>query len=418
MKLITRILTIVAVVALSANVYASDETITDQLVMPGSTSGLLIHKAAAVTTSWDATWPATAGTSTYVLTTDGAGVFSWAAPGLSSALTTNNIFVGVGGVATDVPMSLDATIAASGAVTISAGAIDNGKVDASAAIDYSKLAALTDGSFLVGNGSAVATVVAPSGDVTFDNTGAFSYTALSIVNADVSASAAIDYSKLATLTSGNILVGSAGNAATSVAMSGDMTMANTGAISFNGAVIVNADVNASAAIAHSKMAALTANEAMVTDGSGFATTATGVSATEVGYLNGVTSAIQTQIDAIAGGSSWTKTNKTFSDFGTEEITLIAMSAGDTIESVIIDVTTLFSGGDCVGDTLEVGVTSDTDKYTTAFTADSAGRKHAIVLDSFTGATNITLTGDCATSGTFDTTIAGVVDVYTKSSSLP
>ena len=61
--------------------------------------------------------------------------------------------------------------------------------------------------------------------------------------------------------------------------------------------IENADIKAAAAIAVNKLAALTASEAVVTDGSGFLTTATGVSATEVGYLNGVTSAIQTQMDA-------------------------------------------------------------------------------------------------------------------------
>jgi microcystin-dependent protein len=48
------------------------------------------------------------------------------------------------------------------------------------------------------------------------------------VNADVNASAAIAFSKLAALTSANILVGSAGNVATSIAMSGDVTIGNTG----------------------------------------------------------------------------------------------------------------------------------------------------------------------------------------------
>lgn len=49
-----------------------------------------------------------------------------------------------------------------------------------------------------------------------------------IANADISASAAISFSKLASLTSTNILVGSAGNVATSVTMSGDITISNTG----------------------------------------------------------------------------------------------------------------------------------------------------------------------------------------------
>jgi hypothetical protein len=82
----------------------------------------------------------------------------------------------------------------------------------------------------------------------------------SVVNADISASAAIAYSKLN-------LVGA----------------------------IVNADINASAAIAVSKLAAVTASRALVSDGSGFIAPAT-TTATELGYVNGVTSAIQTQID--------------------------------------------------------------------------------------------------------------------------
>jgi hypothetical protein len=49
-----------------------------------------------------------------------------------------------------------------------------------------------------------------------------------IVNADIKATAAIDFSKLAALTSGNILVGNASNVAASVAMSGDITISNAG----------------------------------------------------------------------------------------------------------------------------------------------------------------------------------------------
>ena len=69
--------------------------------------------------------------------------------------------------------------------------------------------------------------------------------------------------------------------------------------------IENADIKAAAAIAVNKLAALTVSELVVTDGSGFLTTSSGVSATEAGYLNGVTSAIQTQLDArlpLAGGT--------------------------------------------------------------------------------------------------------------------
>lgn len=51
-----------------------------------------------------------------------------------------------------------------------------------------------------------------------------------VTNAKVNAAAAIDFSKLAALPSGQMLVGSAGNVATAVAMSGDATLAATGAV--------------------------------------------------------------------------------------------------------------------------------------------------------------------------------------------
>ena len=59
--------------------------------------------------------------------------------------------------------------------------------------------------------------------------------------------------------------------------------------------LVNADIKASAAIAFSKMADLTASRALVSDGNGDVSVSA-VTSTEVGYLDGVTSAIQTQIN--------------------------------------------------------------------------------------------------------------------------
>ena len=49
-----------------------------------------------------------------------------------------------------------------------------------------------------------------------------------IVNADVNSSAAIAHSKLASMSSGNILVGSSGSVPTSVAVTGDVTISNAG----------------------------------------------------------------------------------------------------------------------------------------------------------------------------------------------
>lgn len=80
-----------------------------------------------------------------------------------------------------------------------------------------------------------------------------------IVNANVDAAAAIAYSKL------NL-----------------------------SASIVNADIASGAAIAFTKMEALTASRALVSDGSGVVSTSA-VTATELGYVSGVTSSIQTQL---------------------------------------------------------------------------------------------------------------------------
>lgn len=67
--------------------------------------------------------------------------------------------------------------------------------------------------------------------------------------------------------------------------------------------IENADIKAAAAIAVNKLAAVTVSRALVSDGSGFVSAATTTS-TEIGYVNGVTSAIQTQLDAKLATSAY------------------------------------------------------------------------------------------------------------------
>ncbi|MFT3912233.1 MAG: hypothetical protein QM737_22590 [Ferruginibacter sp.] len=95
-----------------------------------------------------------------------------------------------------------------------------------------------------------------------------------------------------------------GSGSTSVALTiGASKVTNSmlaGSIAYSklnlGTSIVNADINGSAAIALSKLATVTASKALVSDGSGVIT-ASSVTSTELGYLSGVTSAIQTQISA-------------------------------------------------------------------------------------------------------------------------
>lgn len=86
---------------------------------------------------------------------------------------------------------------------------------------------LTDGHIFVGNAQNIATDVAMTGDVTISNAGVTAITAGAIVNADINAAAAIAYSKLATMATGSILLGNAG-VPTATAMSGDITIGATG----------------------------------------------------------------------------------------------------------------------------------------------------------------------------------------------
>lgn len=92
---------------------------------------------------------------------------------------------------------------------------------------------LTNAHIFVGNASNVATDVAVSGDLSVVNTGAFTITNGAVTNAKVAAGAAIDFSKLAALPSADLLVGSGANVATAVAASGDVSLANTGAFTVN-----------------------------------------------------------------------------------------------------------------------------------------------------------------------------------------
>ena len=90
---------------------------------------------------------------------------------------------------------------------------------------------------------------------------------LEITNADISASAAIAYSKLATLTAGNIVLGNSSNVATSTAVTGDVTISSSGVTSIASGVIVNADINASAAIAGTKISPNFGSQTIATTGS-------------------------------------------------------------------------------------------------------------------------------------------------------
>ena len=100
-----------------------------------------------------------------------------------------------------------------------------------------------------------------------------------------------------------------------VVISGDISIGTTGTAAIGSGVIINADVNASAALAFSKMANLTVSRLLVSDGSGDVSVSA-VTSTEAGYLDTVSSNIQTQLNAKAA-SNYVPTAITVADESTD-----------------------------------------------------------------------------------------------------
>ena len=184
-----------------------------------------------------------------------------------------------------------------------------------------------------------------------------------------------------TNTSGHMLVAN-GTKFFPVAMSGDATIASNGAITIaNDAVeqamiaddavgadqlasdaVVNASISASAAVAFSKMENLTASRALVSDANGDVS-ASAVTDTKVGYLDGVTSAIQTQLDAKLNAAIPASININSSDsqrrfyFTPSSHTYLDSAANTYIQSGSTNKFTFASNGDFTA-TGNVGAYSD------------------------------------------------------------
>ena len=173
---------------------------------------------------------------------------------LASGSAAQVVVHNASGVPTATTISGDVTVNSSGVTAIGSGVVVNADINASAAIDYSKLASLTAGSVLLGNSSNVATVTALSGDVTVNSSGVTAIGSGVIVNDDINSSAGIALSKLATSTAGNIIVYNSSGVPTAVAETGDVTISDTGVTAIASGVIVNADINTSAAIDLGKLA--------------------------------------------------------------------------------------------------------------------------------------------------------------------
>jgi hypothetical protein len=155
-------------------------------------SSLTVSGATTTLNTVGYTWPATQGAAGTVLTNSGTGTLSWTtSSGLSSALTSANIFVGNGSnVATGVPLTGDATITNAGVLTIANAAVTNAKL--ASGIDATKIttgtlptaqvpnldaAKITTGTLPIARGGTNSTVTPTNGGVAFGTGTAFNFTA-------------------------------------------------------------------------------------------------------------------------------------------------------------------------------------------------------------------------------------------------
>jgi hypothetical protein len=170
------------------------------------------------------------------------------------------------------------TITGTGAIAGTFTGNLTGNVTGSSGSTTGNAATVTNGVYTTDTGTVTSTMIANG----------------TIVNADINASAAIDKTKIS---------GTAVTLADTGTVTGTMIASDT---------IVNADINSAAAIAYSKLnltggivnadiANDTITNAKINTAAGIDWTKLGisstVSATEIGYVDGVTSAIQTQLDS-------------------------------------------------------------------------------------------------------------------------
>lgn len=143
--------------------------------------------------------------------------------------------------------------------------------------------------------------------------------------------------QLTNVSSQNIIVGNGSNVATALNTSsvGDILADTTTGLTIKSNVIVDADINASAAITLSKLAALTTNRALISDGSGIISVST-VTNTELGHVSGVTSAIQTQLDSKTALATLTTKGDIYVR---DASTVIRLGVGANNQALLADSTT-------------------------------------------------------------------------------
>ncbi len=214
---------------------------------------------------------------------------------------------------------------------------------------------------------------------------------------------------MATNTSGAALIADGTNF-NPVVISGDISIGTSGTAAIGSGVVVNADISGSAAIAFSKMEDLTASRALYSNGSGDVTVSD-VTSTELGYLDGVTSAIQTQLDAKQATITGSATT-----IDTESLTASRAVISNSSQKIAVSDVTDTELGYLDGVTSAIQTQMDT-KATTSYVNDAvAGLRTRIVVEAATTA-NITLSSDLQNGDTIDgVTLATGDEVLVKNQS--
>ena len=320
-------------------------SLTGELILRNATnSNTTTIKAGAAGANLVFTWPTDDGTNGQALTTDGNGVLSW-----------TTITGGGGGTVTSVALSLPSIFTVSGSPVTSSGTLTgtlatqvknsifagpSTGVDATPTfrslvdddipnvLTVSKISNLTSNGFVktsAGDGTlSVDTntyltanqTITLSGDVTGSGSTLIT-TAIAagvIVDADINASAAISISKLAasaiTIAGTSTSLGGSISRDTITGLSTTGVVKRTGANTLTAASIVNADIDAAAAIAVSKLAASTISGITLGSNLNTLTISTGLSGSSYNGSATVTIAIDSTVATLSG--SQTLSNKTLS----------------------------------------------------------------------------------------------------------
>ena len=318
-------------------------SLTGELILRNATnSNTTTIKAGAAGANLVFTLPTDDGTNGQALTTDGNGVLSW-----------TTITGGGGGSVTSVGLSLPSIFTVSGSPVTSSGTLTgtlatqvknsifagpSAGVDAAPTfrslvdddipnvLTVSKISNLTSNGFVktsAGDGTlSVDTntyltanqTITLSGDVTGSGSTSIT-TAIAagvIVDADINASAAISISKLAasaiTIAGTSTSLGGSISRDTITGLSTTGVVKRTGANTLTAASVVNADIDAAAAIAVSKLAASTISGVTLGSNLNTLTIGTGLSGSSYNGSAAVTIAIDSTVATLSG--SQTLSNKT------------------------------------------------------------------------------------------------------------